>query len=477
MRPLYLAAVVGTRLISVLSLLILAHLMKPASFGIFALVNTNALAIQMLFGSWLASLGNRILVNNSGHISPGRFAGIATALWLILAIYGTAIIAVYIIDQANSAQFCATVGLAGSLLIYELSLSVLNATGSEYRYATFALTRNCSALVASSCLVWIGADAQGALAGQGLGVLVALLSTPFMLKAWLHARPSINSLGVFTGHLRTAIAGSVTLGIYIILNAPMRNIITQIFGVIASGIWSLCGDLFYGPLNLLASAYILSKLRVMYMCNDTGLDDARDAHAKELLNFGFFLAIPYAVGGALFASSIAKLALPENQRILGSMIAPYSAVQGSLILILYCLATIALVRKRLSLLIIIAASAATLPAACVFGWGGDLQQSAGMAVGGLALCVISAMLWCIRLGVLKIDGWEIAKVVAATLALTVVSCGTRAWYGIPGGQLLSGFLGVAVFIVLAARLRVTAMLDVVPSRFHRFFSARNLSSR
>lgn len=475
MRPLYLAAVVGTRLISVLALLILAHLMKADSFGAFAMVVTNALAIQMLFGSWLASLSTRLLVNVSGHVDGERFAGIATAMYLILSLYGSAATLAAVVGQSYFVQSIETIILAGALLLYELSLSVLNATGSEHRYAAFALTRNCSALAISCCLVMIGGGAEGAVTGQIVGVLAALLLTPAMLKAWLAARPSFASLGIFTGHLRTAMAGSITLGIYVILNAPIRNVIAFDNGLAAGGVYSLCGDLFYGPLNLLASAYILSKLRLMYLSNDSGQYEENNQHGTDLLNFAFLLAIPYAVGGFFFGSAVAELALPADQRIAGAMLAPFSAAQGSLILILYCLATVALVRKRLLLLVFIAASASILPTACILAWGGTLRQSAEGALGGLAFCVSGVFIWSVKLGVVRVDMREVAKILLATLGLTIVSAGGGAWFGSPWALLLSAVLGTIVFLLAAVRLKVTAIREIIPDRLHRYIGASRAS--
>lgn len=462
MHPFYLAAVIGTRLITVVCLLILSHQMAADEFGIFTLVITNALALQMAFGSWLSSLATRLLVHDTAAPELKTLSAIATAAALVIGLYLLAAFGVTIAGVGPASHVLGTAGLAASLLVYEITLAILNAAGIELKYAAFALTRNVSALIGSICLVWIGFRANGAIIGQIAASWVAICCTPSAFRTWRSARLSFGALLVFRSQVRLALAGSITLGIYIIVNAPVRNLVTHKLGFEVAGVWSLSGDIFYGPLNLLASAYILSKLRVMYIDEREGNEGALIVHARQLMNFALGLALPYLIGGMLFAPAIARVVLPLSLRSSGALLAPYSVAQGSLILILYCLATIALVHRRLGQLVTVAISTAIFPSLCLFLWGDTTAHAAVATVAGLAVAVAGAAALSVADGLFRPDWTELGKLALASSGLWLASALCRAVFAFPGSEVAAALVGTGVFVATAAWLRLAALFELVP---------------
>ena len=72
--------------------------------------------------------------------------------------------------------------------------------------------------------------------------------------------------------LKFGFAGTLALGLFVLVNGIVRNGILVSSGQSAAGIFSLVSDLFFAPMTLFGTAYSLSKMRSMYQLQSAPLE-------------------------------------------------------------------------------------------------------------------------------------------------------------------------------------------------------------
>lgn len=472
MQPLYFLALFGSRLITVLSTLIFSHAMTTYAFGQFALINTNALAMQMVAGSWLVSIASRAMVSTDGQIDRAMMSAIMTAMFIIagtITAVGMTYGALYP-DQSWIA--ISTAALATAFIIYEMLLALKNALGREAAYASFAIYRNILALALGLGLVLIGVGPLGPVFGLLISTSICLALLPGARRIWSGARPSWNALRLLRPHLGHGLAGACALGIYILVNAPSRNIFAQQFGADISGIWTLCSDLSYGPLAVIGNAYGLSQIRLIYISAAAADATSLMRRARSLIETSLTLIVPYSIGAVLFAQDAVRLMLAQAQVDMAVKIVIPATLQGCALLILYCLTSVMLARRRfwlVGLMVLTVAVAATIGA-----WvGTGIVDSSQLAMGGSAGAVGLWLIWGISKGVFHVRWRELVKLSLASAAMWASATGTmaaldfleagRTMWIVAAGVSVLAFAGTAIW------LRLSGFTDMLPPVVQRYF--------
>jgi O-antigen/teichoic acid export membrane protein len=467
MQTLYLVAVLGTRFIGVISILILSHIMATEAFGRFALINTNALLVQMLAGSWLISITNRSLVTDASVVDREMLSTILSVVLVLLTSITCGAVAYTAWRPEVGTYAFATAGLAITFIICDATLAVKNALGREADYATFAVLRNILTLIISVGLVWVGWGALGPVAGILLGAVIAFLLLPETRRVWMKARPGWAAFKRIRPHLSWGMSGGLILGIYILVTAPSRNIIADNFGVSAVGVWTLSADLFFGPLVVIGNAYALSQMRLIYLAASKSDEVALDERARDLMEFTLALALPYLIGGWLFADKALTLLLSEAQSDLASGIAIAAAVQGPALLVLYSLSSVVLARHRFKLVVAQVFTVMVLTALSALA-GVDFEGAARLSSIAAVATTLSWLIWCVAAGLVRVRGREIVKLILSSVAFLVVSLACLSLFQLTGGWIIAAVLGALTFSALAIRLRLQGFVAALPPAMRRF---------
>lgn len=464
MRPLYLVAVISTRLITVFSMLIISYISSPIEFGKYTLITTNSLLLQIIIGSWITSIASRQLVSEN-EVNKEIFSSIASASLAVSAIT-IAISVIYIsifgINE-KSISFAATALLAVSIFLFDTTLSAKNALGKENEYMRLSIVRNTVSLLLSVTFVMCGLGYLGAAAGQIFGTLISIASSHSSIEMWKNASISINYFKKIIKHIQLGIAGAAMLGIYIFINAPSRNIIGKYVSVSGSGAWALSSDLFYGPIAILGNAFALSQMRLLYLAVESNKKDESSIYARDLIEFTLAIVTPYTIGGMFFSHEIVKLVFSENQNHEMTQIVRQSIIQGASILILYNLASISIAFKKNYTTFAMIGSAAIMTAIAT-SFGKTLYQ---MTLFSSVTCSIVVFSWLIILNrrrFLQIRISEIGKLFTSSLSLIVFALATMPILSFQYGWIFSMIISGFAFIVTAIWVKLAGIQHLLPSR-------------
>ena len=460
MRPLYLIAVVGTRLITVLSTLSISYLLSPADFGYYALIITNALFVQMLFGAWLTSIANRVLATDRA-LDRDAMSAIASGFMLVTVAVAGAFLAYSLATSTNGFRLVLVASLAFTLIFYDTTLAIQNAAGHELAYARLAMLRNCLAFMLSIAFILCGTGFPGAVAGQILGTVIPITAMPSIIQLWAAVRPSYSAFATLRRHLSLGVAGAATLGIYILANAPSRNIMEHTVGAANVGIWALCSDLFYGPLAVIANAYGLSQVRLLYLAAHADDEKTLARHARGLVEFTLAVAVPYAIGGVFFARQIVALVFPTAQAANAADIVVPAVLQGAALLVLYSLASVALARQRFGLILSMVSMTAGVATLAVF-FGGALERMAWASSLASIGSVSFWLAWNTACGYVRLRLVELGKLLAASIALIGAAVLADHLLAFPGGWMLALLFAGSAFAITALLLGLAGLLDTLP---------------
>lgn len=469
MRPLYLIAVVGTRLITVLSTLSISYLLSPAEFGYYALICTNALFVQMLFGAWLTSIANRVLATD--HVLDRDAMSAIGSGFVVVAVAVVGAFLVYSLTTSTYGfRLVLVAALAFTLIFYDTTLAIQNAAGREMAYARLSMSRNCLAFVLSIAFILAGAGFPGAVGGQILGTVVPVAATPSIIRLWTAVRPSFTAFATLRRHLSLGVAGAATLGIYILANAPSRNIMEHTVGAANVGIWALCSDLFYGPLAVIANAYGLSQVRLLYLAAQSGDENTLARHARGLIEFTLAVAVPYAIGGVFFAPQIVTLMFPTGQAANAAHVVVPAVLQGAALLVLYSLASVALARRQFGLILAMVSTMAGMATLAVWS-GGTLERMAWASSLASVSSVGFWLTWNAARGYVRPRIAELSKLLAASIALAGVAAISVRLLGFPGGWMVALILAAGTFTFAALLLGLGGLLDTLPPGIRARISA------
>ena len=467
MRPFYLAAMMGTRVMGALLILSLAYFLSPGAFGTFALVYTNSLLVQMIAGSWLIAIANREMVSEQGLVDSAKISLIVSgAIPVFLFIFVGWVILTLL--QPQMVFEIASIGLLSlAFIFYDVTQAIKNAIGQEAAYAGFALYRNSISFVASIGLVFAGAGWLGAV----LGLLVGTLSPALLLGSvrliWVNARPSFSRLVGLKKFGALGISGGLVLALYILLNAPTRNLLALSFGVTISGVWTLSTDLFYGPLAIIGNAYALSRVRLLYLSAKDNDKPALLSGSTAIIEFTLALAVPYALGGYLFADYILLLIAPSDNSEILANVAPAAAILGSVTLLFYSLSSIALAYRRFLLVVLMILSSSLLT--FIFALGGrDAEEAIYLSVLGSMISASFWLVWTVWSGLAEWRWREALKLLFIVGLLVLVGSSGLHLFNFGYGWMIAMFLSLSVYFILSVKLYLNGFIEALPDGLRKY---------
>ena len=346
-------------MLALITLLSLSYILQEAEFGKFALISTNALFVQLFFGSWITSSATKFIslkYDKNHEISLILSLLIVTFFAILL---GTVFSTVFFKIE-NGISF-SIFYFSCSIILFDIILAIMNGTGSADQYAQLALIRAFGAFVCPVLVAAIGGSGlQVAIASATAVVFSMLMSYP--ARAILaHATVPTGLLSGMKRYLNFGVGGALVLGVYVLINAPLRNLIAYFEGLNAAGHWALTSDVFYGPLAIAGTVATLSANRQLHRwtqpANRRREEDASTAYFESLL----LVSLPYSAVGYLVASDISPLIFSAGISSEVAALAPQICIQNAAILVIYGLCYIAYTKERWRALYFSIALVAILP--------------------------------------------------------------------------------------------------------------------
>jgi O-antigen/teichoic acid export membrane protein len=368
--------------------------------------------------------------------------------------------------SAPPGQVAIVLGWSTALMVYDTTMASKNGLGQSGAYAALALYRNLVATLLSVGLVLLGYGAVGAMLGQIAGTLIPTLLSRSSIRIWKETRLAQASRSLMLGMVKFGVGGSLALGLYMLFNATSRNMVGLFLGEAQAGYISLATDLFFGPLALLGTAYSLSIIPSLYVAEAEGNAERQRAAISKYLHMNFYLAIPYAIGGAILAPDIAAAILPGANRTEIASVAAGAAVQSAAMLVLGTITAILLIFNRRPLLIpaVLGTSALNgLLLAGILSRGYSLPSAAwasAVILGGAVACLIG-------LGVaLKLMRLELGTLVRSGTAAGAMGGAVWAYNRIllPGEPFGAVLIGAVIYLGLTALMGVAHVKELTPKR-------------
>jgi O-antigen/teichoic acid export membrane protein len=454
-----------------MTMLALSHILAPSAFGLFTLINTNALALQVLFGSSLVAIANRAMVSDDDEIKYDVMTPLCSCMLAVISLLLVGGTVYASIGPSFSWTAFAIATLTSTFIIYDTALAVQNAAGRESAYASFAIYRNLLVFLLAVGSALLGSGPSGPVIALLLGTTIPLVALPSARSIWLRARPSWTALARLRPYVGQGLSGALVLGLYILVNAPTRNIMAVDYGESVSGAWTLCADLFYGPLAVIGNAYALSHIRMIYLAARDGNNDAMGQRTRELMEFTLAIAIPYAIGCYFFAAEISQLILSHDQARLTNGVAVPAAIQGGVILVLYSLTSIVLAQHRYAVVaaMVLSSCAAAMMGTLIGANGNSAATGAVVASGGVA---ITWLAWSMASGVFQIRWRELAKLLVAAASLTTVASLILAISDFAYAWIAAAAASAITYVVVALTLQLAGFIDALPSGLQRCASRR-----
>ena len=464
MNYIYFLAVIGNRLIALFCILALSYLLPSNEFGIYAIASANALVVQILLASWLASSANKLLAahDDDPSVTLSTIALGMVGVTTILALIGLGY-ALMPFTEAAPFQVALVLGWSATLMIYDVTLASKNALGEANAYAVLAITRNVLALTVSVALVLAGYGPTGAIIGQLVGNALPVLLLPTSRRIWLRVRLDSISCTTLRYCMIFGAAGTFALGQYILVNAASRNLVALTLGEAEAGQWALALDIFYGPLALLGTAYTLSRMRELYAGHDRKSQVERRTEMGKFVLVNLYFAVPYAIGGFLLAPSLATLLFAEQSLAGILLISQAATVQSAAMLALFGLTTVLLAIARGKLLITIVIGATLLVSgATLAAWagGGGLAALMWAATLALAVTVVIAVGYASIRRYVSLDMKAVGRVVLAAATMGITVAGLQVVW--PAAFYLHLIAGIVCYGVLTIVLRPIELHDFVP---------------
>lgn len=464
----YFLAVIGNRAIALLCVVILAYLLPASDFGVYALSATNALLLEIVLSSWIATSASKYLATATPEQRPGLVGALLASMIGIAALMAV-LLSAYLV--APFAPFGATdlalvAGWAAALMIYDVTLAAKNALDRPGAYAALAIARNLGALILSVGLVAAGYGLRGAIVGQIVGTIAPVFLLPHSAGIWLTARVRGLRWQRIGEMFRFGISGTLALGLYMLFNAGGRNAVAHAIGEEQAGYLMLAVDLFYGPMILVGSAYSLSRMRGLYKGEAEDSPEAQREQISSFLFINLFFALPYAVGGAILAPDIAGLVLtaPAEQGVVP--IAAAAVVLSAAMLMMYAATYPLIVFNRRPYLIPAVLGTAALNAALQLYFahaGAALPDLAWLSAGLLVLAVLLLVAVGHARGFLFLPWLAVLKVILASALMGVVVLLYRHW--LPTGEPFSAcLLGAGTYFAATAAMKIAHMRELLPAR-------------
>lgn len=396
---LYLASGISNRIIVLATVLIMAHLLPAISFGRYSLITSNALLIQIVAGGWLfSSVGKNLSTAKLGR-RKALFSNIVASLGFIFAALFVLVLgyAVSPFPQIALEEFTIALGLAFSLIVYEVVQAAQNALDMHKRYAYVALARNLLILIFSAFAVIIGFNIYVVLAIQLLLNIspIAIAINDKNIKNNI-SRRLISGRLIFDD-MKFGFSGSLLFGLYIMLGAIARNIIAGILGVELAGKFGLIMDLMFAPLVLASSALSLSTMPELYRAGkNLAQPEIRFHQVSKYLQRHLILIAGYILTAPIVIPIIFKMFLPDPMTDLSEYLIFELTIFCSIVIIMFSINTIFLTFNFLRALKLSIFSALVVQAAAFslsLNFNFSLDRMLLVAAMGHLVIVVVSLIW------------------------------------------------------------------------------------
>lgn len=457
MNLFYLLSVVSSRFLNVLTVIILSYLLSAKSFGQYSLVTTNAMLINLIFTSWVSGS----MWRDASRASDEEYKHYVAAAIKYAALMGTICLCIAPILFSSLGRdekyFSVTFALAPLIMITDLILVALNSRHEARIYSLLSFLRGAFSLGVAAMLIEVGWGLWGALAGQVLGIVFALVLLRDVRKMFVDFPAAPLVWTEIWGKFKFGIVSAMALNFYMVANALCRNYIAYKLGEAQAGYYSLAVDMFFAPVALFAISLSLSNIPTLYRVDGTSGNDPKAQKSSEFIMANLAVALPYAIGGGLLAPRLAQMMLSHDMAAAVSEIAGYGAVQGACFAILGALSTLALTaeKTKLSLIFSLFIITTTFLAMALAGSFATLESYSAAVTLSLVLTSLGSLVLVKPLFGVALPARELAKIGgAAAIMLGALVLMMRLGHGLIitlGGIILGGTLYLTVAVLCRSR--------------------------
>jgi O-antigen/teichoic acid export membrane protein len=461
MNVFYLISVLTSRLANMAAVLLFSYFLSTASFGIYATVATNALLLHLVLGAWISGYAWRVVSSDTGASElQGTLRHIGGLAWIAVAMQLVAFgfFALFVLENEHLGLATAVLAWSISILLFETTMVVLNATGEARGYSLATFLRGMMTLLIPLALLAAGASYWAAIIGSISANAIALLCCLPALSSWFRLPEASITRQKIHEAVTFGIASVAALNVYMLVNAAVRNVIAIDLGPDATGHASLAADIFFAPIALFATAFSLSHIPRLY-ADSAGTGSDTSGAYFEFLNSMLVVIVPYVLGGVMVATGLCNLLLdPDDAKAIGS-IAPWVVIQAGILTALSTLTTIGLTRGRpiyataISLLSIMAALAASFYASYVQS---DLVGYCKAVTAALMVVMSVSFPFLTNKLSLKVNYAELGKSVLASLAMFAAIWAVSR-FETPFLSVLQVFLGGTVFLLVSLILGLKSL--------------------
>lgn len=337
-------------MLALITVLGLSYIMTPNDFGEYSLIVANSLLIQLFLGSWITSSANKFISRSSLLDTHEAFSIILFALMLSFTSLLICSVILLVYFQNLSTLIISIFVFSCSIIVYDVALSVLNSTEQAKEYAKLSISRAVLSTLAPVSFALAGGTAWAVAFAAAIATLVSLIfSEPLRALCCQISRPS-NLLAQIKLYVGSGVAGAIVLGIYILLNSPLRNLVAIYEGADSAGHWALTSDIFYGPLAIAGSVATLSANRQLHRWNDSASTGDKFDPSTWYINMLILVALPYAAGGSLLGPNLANLIFSKEVASQAAPLVSQFCIQNSAILVIYGLCHVAFTKEKFLIL-------------------------------------------------------------------------------------------------------------------------------
>lgn len=342
----YFVAILANRLLALIAVLGLSYIMSPVGFGEYSIIVANSLLIQLFLGSWITSSATKFMSKSSENEMSEAFSTVIFAVLISLALLLVSSTIIILFFEDLFFVVISIFALSCSIIIFDVVLSVLNGTEQAKEYARLSISRAALSAIAPVSIAWFGGSAwKVAIAAAGTTFVSLVFSKPLQMLLGEVRRPDnlFEQVKVYVG---SGVAGATVLGIYILLNSPLRNLVAFFKGADAAGYWALTSDIFYGPLAIAGSVATLSANRQLHRWDSTSSETGKADASTWYINMLVLAAFPYSAGGFLLGPDLAYLIFSDAVASQAAPLAGQFCIQNSAILVIYGLCHTAFTKER-----------------------------------------------------------------------------------------------------------------------------------
>lgn len=410
------AAFLFSALVQFALALVVAALLGPGEFGLYALVVAGGILLQALLLDGLRLVATRLHHAQEETGLRRRLEGYYRRIGAGLVVAG-AIVALLPVERAVAYALVPLVAIINGFADFRLAL--FRAEFDHKRFVRFMVSRNGVALVATPLAAWATGRAEAAVVAFALSALLATLVEELHLPPARAATQAPVPLGQLLGYAGPLVATNACyLGFFFLL----RALVAHFGGLAASGQFSLALDFVLKLFSTAGTALDLALFPLALKAEREAGPEAAQAQAGINLERVLAVLAPMALGLALVAPGLEPLLVAPAFR--GTFAAQVLCLTPGVAL--YALAQYGLhpfAQLRHTTPVLAAAAGLALAAgtglALVLGKQGDLARMAGLALAlAMALAVLRLGLAAGRAG--RLPARFLASLAACLALLGVV---------------------------------------------------------